>query len=215
MPRLPETLSSQGRDNWIVSAFVGAVVLTLAALGIWRAIALGADGVAAAGLVVSAAALLSSSLVAYERWKLKPGAAVLAVLLAAVLTGGLGYLGAQYFANQPVDVTAQINWPTNPKVPSTSETAVLGVPKTLNRLEIRVLLVDLHPEFGSSCGSSTYDVLRLGDDTPTDRVPSDQSVEVQIPPGVKRIELTLTVNPAPGCEMSAHIESAVFRHHDV
>ncbi|MFE0459200.1 hypothetical protein ACFW1A_08040 [Kitasatospora sp. NPDC058965] len=203
-----------------VGCLFAVVLLSGCALGIWRAVALGADGTAAGTFVATAGGLLATSVLSFNRWTLRPAYAVTALLLAAVTTFFVGRWGQEYFADQPVDVTGQIAWPTDPAQPTTTATARLGVPKQLNRLDISVVLEDLHPDAGD-CSDSTFSVRRMGDIRPAERAAGappgtkahgGDAVTVRIPPNAKQVDLLLTVAPAPGCEVTAYIQLARFYH---
>ncbi|MFJ8044236.1 hypothetical protein ACIRBX_27405 [Kitasatospora sp. NPDC096147] len=208
------------RPRELANALLAALVLACVALGVWRAVALGADGLAAGTFILAAAALLSSGVISFNRWQLRPAYAVVALLVAAALTASVGRWGQHYFANQPVDVTSQIDWPADPATATITATARLAVPKNLDSLDISVVLVDLRPTVGD-CGDSTFKVLRLGDVRPAEyragpgeraRARSGDTVTVRIPPRVKQVDLVLTVDPAPSCEMTAYIQLARFHN---
>lgn len=217
-PSWVTTAPSTVRENTIIGTALAAVVLTAVSLGMWRAVALGADGIAAAALILSATTLLSSAIIAYlaAAWQKqsdlllpawRPTVVALAIALCATLV--LGTIGQSYYANQPVDVTEKIKWPTDPDKWRPTEKATLTVPKTLDRLAVRVLLIDLNPGIGD-CSESRFDVRRLGAARPTNPVKSDGTVEVEVPKGIRRLEVVLTIYPQRNCELSPHIETAVF-----
>ncbi|GAA3057720.1 hypothetical protein GCM10020229_81770 [Kitasatospora albolonga] len=219
-PAPPATPARRSKLRESAGAVLAALVLASAALGVWRAVALGADGLAAGTFILAAATLLSSSVIAFNRWTLRPGYAVAALLMATTLTVSIGIAGQHYFANQPVDVTSQIDWPADRNEPTVTATARLAVPKNLNSLDISVALVDRYPGLGD-CGASTFDVLRLGDVVPAKdrnrpgeptKARSGDTVTVRIPPKVKQVDLLLTVHPDRNCELTAYIQLAKFHN---
>ncbi|MFI5533106.1 hypothetical protein ACIA8O_31660 [Kitasatospora sp. NPDC051853] len=214
----PPPPNARSRPRELASALLAALLLTSVALGVWRAVALGADGLAAGTFILAAATLLSSGVIAFNRWQLRPGHAVLALLVAAALTASIGRWGQLYFANQPVDVTSQINWPADPDASPNTVTARLAVPKKLDSLDISVVLVNREPTAGD-CGGTTFKVLRLGDLLPaelkagtSEKARSGDTVTVRIPPKVKQVDLVLTVAPEGNCRVTTYIQLARFHN---
>jgi hypothetical protein len=201
----------QARRAAVRAGLLNALILTAIALSVWRAVALGADGVGAGTLIISAAGLIGISVTTSD----KHPVTVWAVLLAIVLTIPLGLLGARYFADQPVDVTSQLRLqPMTNALGQTVENqyiATLEVPKSLNVLKLRLALVDAYPGAGS-CTASTYQIQRLGALRPTAAVASDTGAEINVPTGISQLELLVIILPAPSCEISVYTESAQFIH---
>jgi hypothetical protein len=90
-------------------------------------------------------------------------------------------------------------------------TAVLNVPKQLDLLQLRLALVDTSPPAGS-CTGSTYAVQRMGALRPTTPAGSGGPADVPVPPGVRQLQLLITVSPAPACEIAVYGQSAIFVH---
>lgn len=193
-------------------AVLNAVILTAISLSLWRAIALGANGIGAGTLIIGAVGLLGIGASRAEKSQKRSLTwDAVSIALAIVATLVLGELGAYYFANQPVDVTSQVRLERMANAQEQQYLVTLGVPRSLDFLRLRMVLVDDDPGTGS-CVASTYQVQRLGDLRPEPAVASEGQTGITVPAGVSQLELLVTVNPAPSCEISLYPESAVFVH---
>jgi hypothetical protein len=201
----------QARRAAVRACLFNAFILSAIALSVWRAVALGADGVGAGTLMISAAGLIGISVTTSD----KHPVTIWAVALAAVITIPFGLLGKRYFADQPVDVTSRVRLQamTNAlgQTVDNQYMTALEVPKSLNVLKLRLALVDDYPGAGS-CTASTYQIQRLGALRPTVPVASDASTQISVPAGISQLELMVIVIPAPSCNLSVYTESAQFIH---
>jgi hypothetical protein len=125
LSKIPETGDSAARGSrwraWRQTAgtnLLNGILIAALVLGLWRAIALGANGVAAASLMLSAAGLLIT-ICAFNR-----AISAWALVIAAVIAGPLGWAGKGHFANEPVDVASSCSgqWRGGPENRSPTST---------------------------------------------------------------------------------------------
>lgn len=186
------------------------VLIAAIVLGLVRAAAIGRDAEVGAGLAISAATALGSEKVGWLtfRWP--------AFVVAALIAVPVGLVGKAYFADRPVDVTAQLRLkPLNGESGATSDayTAALNVPPNMRLLQLRLALVDVAPATGS-CAETSYEARWLGAPGPADPTGSGDVADVPIPATIRRIQLLITVNPAPSCDgIDVYPESAMFFDH--